>query len=228
MMAFGDVRLGGRNDLGDGKCLVAIYHLRDGSVSWFDFSQSDGRVAHKILAVIAVLAPLSSPLFVGATTQALSRGEQVYITDVFGPVLPFMLPLAAGVAAYVLMQLATAYNWRRRCVPRAEPSLQDRKAYTTAMVELLLRHNDAAGLNRRYKTPYLNTIMAMLGLLLFIAAMVWLQTGTNTVVNFVGMQIVSSLLAFAVVAVICKIMPMSLVLLRLEKRYTRELDAQRD
>ncbi|MEE8701903.1 hypothetical protein [Bifidobacterium crudilactis] len=228
MMTFGKVWLPISSNPGDDRCLVAVYHLRDGSVSWFTCPRGDGRVAHKILAVIAVLAPLSSTLFVGSTTQALSRGEQVYITDVFGPVLPFMLPLAAGVAAYVLMQLATACTWRRRCVPCPEPSLQDRKAYATAMVELLLRHNDAAGLNRRYKTPYLNTIMAMLGLLLLIAAMVWLQTGTNTVVNFVGMQIVSSLLAFAVVAVICKIMPLSMVLLRLEKRYTRELDAQRD
>ncbi|MEE8764010.1 MAG: hypothetical protein SOI05_04740 [Bifidobacterium crudilactis] len=213
---------------GDSERLGAIYHLRDGSVSWFDFSQSDGRVAHKILTVIAVLAPLSSPLFVGSTTQALSRGKQVYITDVFGPVLPFMLPLAAGVAAYVLMEIAVVRSWAHWQVPCAEPSLQDRKAYATAMVEQSIRHNDAAGLNRRYKTPYLNTIMAMLGLLLFIAITIWFQLQPDTAINFIIMQMISSLLVFTVVALISGAMVRVAVLLRLEQRYTRELDAQRD
>lgn len=216
-MLFFDVGLPITGEPGESDRLGAMYHLRQGNVTWMDFSRTDSSLVDLLASVLAFLLPLGSPVLVGSMTHLFSSGEKVRVVDLYGPYLPIVIPLVAGAVAYIATEWVAERSWKKWGDGIPAPSVEDQRKYITGQLDSYVRHTSGGGSFRAYKTPYLNAVIVLAALLLIISSLVYLQMQLQTVFWLSVMQVASAICAFTVFYVLFGVIPRTFALLRIER-----------
>lgn len=218
-----DIGLGVTGNPGDKERLGAQYHLPNATITWMDFSSTDGKVATMLLRLVAVLAPLSSPFFVGSTVRSLSRGKEFSYVEIVGPTFAIAFPLIVGFVLFFLLEVVGQFSWRKWGRRIEEPPLQERKKYVTSIIDTTLRKQNFEGLTpHNFKARYGNTVAGAVGLVILIVVAVWVEMDSETIPMMIITQIIAIALSFCVFVILFMI-PRYVILYRLEREYTQEL-----